>query len=542
VRFIDAGGARIHYSTWQPDVLRQDDASISYRGYTAATDFIPYDEVAAADRGRPRGIPDQTGERLLFSFPFYDSYDVFRGTALFSLSARAVSERLIGEGRIKAGEALTVVSTPGGLLMGMPAQEGRAVIAEVSTIWLEGIFSLTRLFSTESNTVLALISARTAQGLLLGRLVNEAVFAFPPAMQAILLASFFLTVYLVIFLCFNVRQDSVAVVQNRLKRLQVSLIEQYYEGKNDLDWSRWTRELEQRRDEMRLELKKGLKIDAAGEGDIDRLIDKSWDELLAFMGGRTGALMNEEKLHAVLSRMLTAPRAAAPVPPAVVTTADVEDAEVEDIDGIEELEELGEADEITLVEELAPADEVEAELVEEVNDAEPVKKPAAKADGEGQKPTNVKLVFGEDDIPYVVESSGIELEGEDIDKLIKDMATDADEGEELEELEELEEEPDSADEGDSSEVQGDAGFNLAAYASEIEFSAAPAETNEEEASLVEDLEVVSPFADMLSDLAAEEETPADTAPGGAEEIELLEELPEADDAPDGDDKKKTLKL
>jgi hypothetical protein len=66
VRFIDAGGARIHYSTWQADVLRQDDASLSYRNYTAGTDFIPYEEVAAADhRGRSRLILKGGGKAVL---------------------------------------------------------------------------------------------------------------------------------------------------------------------------------------------------------------------------------------------------------------------------------------------------------------------------------------------------------------------------------------------------------------------------------------------------------------------------------------------
>jgi hypothetical protein len=135
-----------------------------------------------------------------------------------------------------------------------------------------------------------------------GLFETEELFSYPQTMKIIFLVAFFLTVYLTIFLFLNLRQDPVTVVQNRLKRLQISLIEQFYERKADADWARWSRELELRRDEVKMLMKRGIKTASGNTGNdaevspIDALIDKSWDELLTVMGtfAEAGAKAAEE--------------------------------------------------------------------------------------------------------------------------------------------------------------------------------------------------------------------------------------------------------
>ncbi|MDR2618006.1 MAG: hypothetical protein LBC62_03960 [Treponema sp.] len=586
VRFIDAGGIRLHYSTYQTDILFQDQLSMSYRNYPDVSPGIPYERIASSDQGRPRLILDQAGERIFFSFPFYDSLDVFRGTAAFSLSVRAVGDRLTGEGRIKVGENVSILENPPGILTGLPVSSAQALLPGIASIWDDGLLNLTTLDSG-SGISLALISAKTSQGLFQGRLVNEALFEFPQVMKIILLVSFFLTVYLTVFLLFNIRQDSFTIVQNRLKQLQISLIEQCYERKSDADWGRWSRELEQRREEIREELKKGIKTKPAGkdrQNDIDVLIDKSWDELLAVIGGRRETGIDEAKLQSILNKILAAPlgqqavpaKISVPAPPAQTGTASAEPEPVEELPEVEELseaepaeaeaveelseaepaepealEELSEAEPVEAaevveelaeaepaepeaLEELAEAEPVEAEAVEELAEAEPVEelseaepvepdsleelvevdspeelseaeplKTPSKA--ENARPSNVKLVFGDDDIPYIVESSGLELVDEDIDKVMQTMRPESDEPAELEELEELDdaesgiaEEAEAAGETESGASKRISEMDLADLASKIEFSAIPETSGEEaEPPMSGDLEVVSPFATML---------------------------------------------
>ncbi|MCL2478755.1 MAG: hypothetical protein FWF22_04595, partial [Treponema sp.] len=391
-RFIDSEGIRLNYSTYPSDILNQDSTFVAYRNYPGLSGALPYDTIASQDGDKGRIIFDQEGDRILISLPFYDFYEVYRGTALFSLSVRALSEQLINEGSIKAGDDVSVISDPQGVLIGRPAAAGKTLFPQVASVWNSGVLNLTAIEPVASSpqdsavglNTLALLSVKTNQGLFVGRLINEDVFSFPMPMKIILLISFFLTVYLIFFLLLNLRQDSVTIVQNRLKQLQISLIEQFYERKAAMDWSRWGLELEQRREEIRSELKKGIKDktkNGESKNDIDQLIDKSWDELLAVIGGRRETSIDEEKLQLVLNRIMSAPQAEGnrPAVPAPQAESKSNEAELQPVDDAEELEELEEveSDEAAPVEELTELESANAEPVEtltelESADAEPV--------------------------------------------------------------------------------------------------------------------------------------------------------------------------
>jgi hypothetical protein len=261
--------------------------------------------IAVGDGEPPKLTFDERAARLLFSFPLYDSFDAYWGTALFSLSINALANRLINEGRIRFGQYVEVISNPDGLLFGATAAGESALPSQISSIWAEGGDRTARLFSPLSRHFLALISTRTSQGIFVGRVVNEEVFSLPQAMRVIFLASIFVTLFLIIFLLFNLRQEPATIVQNRLKQLQVLLVEQFYELKGEANLSRWIRDLDQRRDEIIVQLKKGINFVSQNESEgIDFLINKSWDELLAVLGGRKEEGIDEEKLQSILKRVL----------------------------------------------------------------------------------------------------------------------------------------------------------------------------------------------------------------------------------------------
>jgi hypothetical protein len=277
------------------------------------------------------------------------------------------------------------------MVIGLPHAGQSAALPLIAQIWHENILSLGRLHSGLTDTKLALMSMKTTQGIYIGLLVNESILGFPRAMRIILLVSFLLTVFLILFLLLNIRQDNMTVIQNRIKKLQINLIKEYYEHKGDFDWNRWRKELEQRRKELHAELKRGLKTKGkgksrAGEGaEIDALIDKSWNEHLPVIGGGNGgterkADIDEGKLKALVDQyLLTAPGQAHPpkLPKEQINEApEISISEErEKIDKPEALEELGEMEELPIedepeeIEEL-PADE--PETLEELEELEPM--------------------------------------------------------------------------------------------------------------------------------------------------------------------------
>ncbi len=519
IRFIDVGGKRIHYSTLRDDILRQDATSLAYKNYGENPQDPPFDLINIPETGSNRIIGDANQERLLFCFPFYDSFSVYRGTAVFSLSIRSVTERMIREGRLRMGEEVALIAEPLGFVTGLPRSGKTVLLATIGSSWKDGNLGPVPLTS-DNGSRFALLSVKTESSLLVGRLMDDRLFVFPFAMKLILLGSFFLTSFLLVFLLFNLEQDTITIVRERLKRLQLSLLEEYYDKKESIDWSRWAREMEQRREAIRGELKRGLprKPKKKLEQDIDNLIDKSWDEIITILGGKAvpqvTATFDEGKLQELLNRLLstvnTQPAAGTqtrPERPAVQTTIPAspkkqempvpqQHAAAASAAPIPQGGEQKPAVEAAEVEELA---EAEAEAVEEVpeavEDAEPV-----------------------EELAEVPEAEAVEelVEAEPVEELAEVEEVPA---EEL--TEELEEVPEAEPVEELAEAEAEAVEEVPEAVEDAEPVEELAEVPEAEA--VEELVEAEP----VEELAEVEEVPAEELTEelpGAESVEALEDI------------------
>jgi len=257
-------------------------------------------------------IFDEDENRIVFSFPFFDSFDVHRGTALFSLSVPSLLSLLAIERGLSATD-ITIVSNPPGFLSGVPVTARKAILPHVSFVWSERPLDPVRLASPESGHGWILLSVHSSSGFFFGRIVSDTLFGFNRNMEILFLVVFFATVYLTVFFLFNVRPSPAAIIQNRQKELQISLLEQFYERAESfsregvLNWEQLSRELKQRKDEINAQLKQGVKLPRGSTAkDIDAFIDRGWDELSAIVGDRTRQPIDEQKLAVVLERILTA--------------------------------------------------------------------------------------------------------------------------------------------------------------------------------------------------------------------------------------------
>jgi hypothetical protein len=347
VQFVDVNGLRIHYSTAPHDIISRNQDSTSYRNYTEDPLALPFDIVSVPANGSAKFTMDQQSDRIIYSFPFFDSMDVYRGTAIFTVSVRALGEKLIAEGRLKINDNISVVGSPPGILFGSPNSSRPEILSNVSTVWNRGTQGRATLDAVDSGAVFSLITFRTNRGIFFGRLVNDALFSISGSMRNILYLSMFLTFYLTLFFLLNFKANPVTLVRNRLRRLKESLFQQLYVNKSSQDRAKWILELEQRREGIRSELKGNLKLTRRAEKNIDNIINKSWDELLAIM--KSGSYVS-------------------PVIVRTVSKTEPEDAEIEEVEEIEDIEEIEEFEEI---EEIAE-DIEEAEEIEELEDIEEV--------------------------------------------------------------------------------------------------------------------------------------------------------------------------
>jgi len=355
VQFIDANGLRIHFSTSARDIFSQNRASTTYRNYNEDPLALPYETVSIPDGSNPKFVMDEKSDKIIFSFPFYDSMDVYRGTALFNVGARAVADRLIAEGRLKISDNVSVVGNPPGILLGSPEVSKADISRLVSEVWRGSFQERVTLDSGGSGTNYSLISVKAApgnsDGIFFGRLINDSLFAISEPMKLILNLSIFLTFFLTLFFLINLKPNPPAVVRNRLKRLKESLFEQLYVNKSSQERARWILELEQRRDEIRSELKHNLKLSSRQEAAVNSIIDKSWDELLAVIKVGSGVVVHAKTADA---------------------KQDIQSGagdDVEEVQALEEVEEFDTIDEAEEAEEFGEAESIEdAEEIEEIEE------------------------------------------------------------------------------------------------------------------------------------------------------------------------------
>jgi hypothetical protein len=298
--------------------------------------------------------------------------------------------------------------------------------------------------------------------------------------------------------------------------------------------------MELRREEIRSELKRGLK--AKGR-DLDDLIDRSWDEFLSIIGGIDGWRLDEKKLGEILNRIFQTaspsyPAGSGPVSPPVAgkpesvpaspagTGEPWEPEELEELEEFEELEEPEESGEAAgnggagSVTVAAPLDETlmaaggiasgkvspagtgELEELEELDELE--------EPGELEELEELGEDAGDGD-PAVPAGAGDTLE-----KAARAEAGELEELDEPAELEELDEEPAELEELDE-EPTGESpagpppmtGAWINEIARAIEFADSPEEEDPGE-DITMNLDIASPFDLMTFETDGEsDEPPAD---------------------------------
>ena len=444
VRFVDLDGKRIHFSTFPGDVIRSESLRIVYRNYGEPGDE-PYVDIEGAEGSKVTVSALPSRRAFAYRFPFMDGFGVYRGSAVFYVTFTGFLQRLIQDGRIALGDDIVAVGTQG-VLAGAPAWGGEELLSRIASIWASGPNAEPVVVgSSEASGSFMLFTVRGEAGLV-GRLVPSSWFEMPDSFRWLLLTAFFITVYLSLFLVLNLRQDRFAVLATRIKRFQIELLEEYLERKGDMDVERWKGELEARRGETRERIRKSAgRLAKKRASDIDALIDKSWDEIIAVMtsrGERPGGV-DMARFEALLKEALSkgsfvigasqsdTPRLVAPAP-SVVTSARVEPETIEDVEELAELdeaEELEELEEIEAAEEAEEPAEAEAELAEDVEELAELEE-AEEAVEEAEEPVEVEVE--------------VEAEpAEDVEELAElEEAEEA--AEDIEELEELEELPETA--------------------------------------------------------------------------------------------------
>ncbi|MGI5077360.1 hypothetical protein [Treponema maltophilum] len=436
IRIIESGGKRIHYSTIAQDILQRSEKLVSYRMYKDAGDLDYADiessdsdtkgisvgagsaagQVAGSAGGYSRIICDPDRDRILFSFPFYDSYSVYRGTIVFYTAASAFSRELVKLNLLAMTDNVIFTGTAERpvFVLDFP-NTGRNILQDILIRKFSGDVSFTeKIMETDKSDVWLLFSKKSASNIYVSRLYEENLFVFSDTVRILLLASVFITAYLIIFLIFNVKQDDMLIIRERIKRFQFAVINDYLAAKEEVDWNAVYADMNRRKAEINGAIKKSLGGKAKRHArETDLLLEKSWDEILSALHRQSAAKEkpNLDMLTAELKEMMgkiISSRDFAPAAHSAFSVVSPQSVPMQAVPAADEPVAKIAADAEPVEEAIPEAEAVhDAEFAEPVDDAEPVLE-AEPVDEAEEIPKDAEAVEELEEIPEAEDAEELE--------------------------------------------------------------------------------------------------------------------------------------
>ena len=473
VRIIEASGKSVQYSSYKND-SRNDHGNKTYSNYnelrtysghqelpysvvtafieTESDDAVYVDEEPSEGTGgeevkdsetvlpevnKYRLVFDGNEQRIIISYPYY--YDDRSYSVIFYVNPIDFINKLVEQHIISINEQLALISskdgTAGGFVFGMPKVGQNLLANEILRRWRMRSYGPDEIASTskinvtgitadENNGQISqeqqkfiswnLISSRNAKFIEIGGLYSMDMLAMPPYIRILLLICSFLTICLIVVILFNIRKDDDIEILSRIKKVQIGLLNEYFE--NNVERSKVAALIENQRDELTARIKKSLGRRGRKYGeDLTIILNQSWQDIINILAGADAVRMKglstgdmteirrmfEEVVSHSTLRVQAVTQFPSRQPPKNKKELNTENVsiplarempelqqklenEVEEIEPVEELEDVEEISEAEPVEELEDAEEIlEAEPVEELEDAEeipeaePVEEPAA---------------------------------------------------------------------------------------------------------------------------------------------------------------------
>ena len=327
MRLVGSDGRRIVYSTLDLDVKQRAAGSLAFKNYNEDGTELPAEQLLVAPGGSPRILNDGARGRFIYCVPVSSGVTEGvrqTGTLAFYLPANDLLSRLAFSGGFPVDKVSLVENQ--GILINGPAASKTVKEALVS-IWQRNagspsFASSLSLTSPDGTTAgYRVFSARLSLGGVASILVPNSRFEMTEFMKGLLLATFFLTVFLLLYLIFNLRSDPLEVLRQRVKRFQIQLVTELVGSPGGADWGRLRRELEARKDEITWQIQRGIgRVPPRKKPVIDEYMTKSWGEVLDLISrrvetpGAPAAAMDFSRLEALIKTALQNANFALPAP------------------------------------------------------------------------------------------------------------------------------------------------------------------------------------------------------------------------------------
>lgn len=454
IRLIEGNGRNVHFSTYDTDVLKVDGLVKQYKNYPDLQEELGEleSEMILTDSNNPKHkiIFDSKQNRIIVSFPFYITEQTTFGSLVCYFNIYDFEQILVNSNLLPLGESFDLLTdddgTGYGFACGIPGDGKADFTKAIINSWKIASGKADgknkgpeNLISQSNGTNWVLLNSSNNTYFNVGWVFKANLFELPKELIYIIYVSVFVTLLLIFLLIFSLKKDYLIKVKQRIKKVQLGIINEYLENKQQIEWDQIARQLEYRKEELSLEIKKSVGgKNKKYEKIIDVYLEQSWSEIINIINsqnnnqksGLSGASI--EEIRRVMEEVLQTAKLNVSVAPGAKTVVqNVEEVEeIEEAEEIEEVEALEEVDEIEDVEALEEIEEVEAadeiEEIEAVEEIEEIEEPEEVEDLE--------------DVEDVEDADGIE-EVEEVDEIeeAEEVLEERDEIEPVEETKEIDE-------------------------------------------------------------------------------------------------------
>ena len=212
-RVVDTNGKTTHYSTFDSDIFKQQSNAISYKNFDESN--YPYEKLVLD------GVfLDEKQNQLIFSFPYINSYNTEQGRILFYVMVNDFNNFLVNKNILPINQPTIFVETTKngtlGFIYGFPFANQDFFAKAVLERWKQGLFETNSILDTEVGNWI-MISNNISPKILVAKVEKESFFLFPETVKILLLVCIFISIYLIFFLLFNLKQDSMVKIKHKIK-------------------------------------------------------------------------------------------------------------------------------------------------------------------------------------------------------------------------------------------------------------------------------------------------------------------------------------
>ena len=264
----------------------------------------------------------------------------------------------------------------GGFALGIPNVNQNVFVSEILKRWNETT-DFTKIFNavTETNEKSYIMISSEGNFVKVVGLYEDDIFEISNLVKITLLVCSFITIFLLVFILFNCKQDELLNIKKYVKRFQMEMLSEYFESEELRKAKTPLEHFSDNKDVVFGKIKKGLGSQAVKyQTELDSLLDKSWQEIIAVLSNvktssekhitSTKAVVDGNEIKKILEEFF----AKGTINVQAVNHVEVKKSQVPipEAEEVEELEEIPEAEEVEELEEIPEVETVE-DIEEEID-------------------------------------------------------------------------------------------------------------------------------------------------------------------------------